>query len=613
MENDNNITVEFKNESLPVLNYFSISLVNTKSNLDEVTANSISSYKKKKSDFNIIDIRTIKIQEKTGLKIIYTYTDLIDREQKIFKVIEIWLKFGSTIYKLVYNSEIEKFSTFFPNVHKMINSLYIHSIVSIYYPTANFAPKKEEFFSTITSYPNSKYLYFSSWNEDKVVRLTKDKFDHIDKKEIIDPVDIAIDNIGNKFNIVFVSQPTLDRISVLKESESGYDNISNIQFPPQSLPTNMLVNRVTNTLYVTNSGSNTISVIDYDLDNIPSGIEIFNYTKPKQINVGIFPNSITSNRFTNTLYVTNSGSNTVSVINGTNNTILKEIPVGKEPFSSHMNSFTNTLYVTNSGSNTVSVINSTNNNDTVINEISVDKVPIRISGTGNSENYDLYIANAGSNTISIINSTNNNNTIVKKISLNNIPLDFFVEKKIVYVLGVSPNGAKINVIKDYKQIDKDPVKFKFDQQKGRLECNNSIEPSILYDNNTEFNCKVYPNTGYIFDEWILATPKKVFSEGKILLTKEKVLSHFKNTTIIFKSSPNLIVSAKFDTLLPWWIQDVLQFHYLLPWWIQDLVQYGELNYLFFAIFLAIFAVIIHISRWILKIIRERFVIRKYKI
>ena len=72
------------------------------------------------------------------------------------------------------------------------------------------------------------------------------------------------------------------------------------------------------------------------------------------------------------------------------------------------------------------------------------------------------------------------------------------------------------------------------------------------------------------------------------------------------------MNAKFDTLLPWWIQDVLQFHYLLPWWIRNLVQYGELNYVFFALILAILAVTIHIFRWIVKIIRERFVIRKYK-
>jgi YVTN family beta-propeller protein len=55
------------------------------------------------------------------------------------------------------------------------------------------------------------------------------------------------------------------------------------------------------------------------------------------------------------LFLANFGSNTISVINGDNtNAIVKNIPVGEFPSSVAVNPKTNTVYVANSGSNTVS-------------------------------------------------------------------------------------------------------------------------------------------------------------------------------------------------------------------------------------------------------------------
>ena len=49
------------------------------------------------------------------------------------------------------------------------------------------------------------------------------------------------------------------------------------------------------------------------------------------IPVGKGPKSIGFNSYENTIYVANSGDNTVSVIDVTNNTKIKDIPVGKGP------------------------------------------------------------------------------------------------------------------------------------------------------------------------------------------------------------------------------------------------------------------------------------------
>jgi YVTN family beta-propeller protein len=92
-------------------------------------------------------------------------------------------------------------------------------------------------------------------------------------------------------------------------------------------------------------------------------------TKIKDINVGQRPAYIGSYNTkqhlwegrSNTIYVANSGSDSISVIDGTTMTKIKDIPVGKHPNYISFSIFSNTIYVANSGSNTISVINLTYN------------------------------------------------------------------------------------------------------------------------------------------------------------------------------------------------------------------------------------------------------------
>ena len=63
------------------------------------------------------------------------------------------------------------------------------------------------------------------------------------------------------------------------------------------------------------------------------------------------------------MYVTNSGLNMISLINGTSNTVMGNIsqPIGKffSPEGIAYNYDNGNIYVTNRGSDTLSVINST--------------------------------------------------------------------------------------------------------------------------------------------------------------------------------------------------------------------------------------------------------------
>ena len=159
-----------------------------------------------------------------------------------------------------------------------------------------------------------------------------------------------------------------------------------------------------------------------------------NASTSPQINVGNSPiyisylgnTSITED----SVYVANSGSNTVSVISPAITTV-KNIAVGNRPFSIATHPFADSVYVANSGSNTVSVIDLANN--TVIKNIAVGNYPVSIaifpfrhSNTNTVLQFDLYayVANSGSNTVSVIDPANN--TVIKNIAVGNYPVSIAI-------------------------------------------------------------------------------------------------------------------------------------------------------------------------------------------
>ena len=78
-------------------------------------------------------------------------------------------------------------------------------------------------------------------------------------------------------------------------------------------------------------------------------------------------------------YVTNNGSNTVSVIDTATNTVVATIPVGVSPFGVAITPDGTRAYVANQDSNTVSVIDTATN--TVIATIPVGANPVAVAIT----------------------------------------------------------------------------------------------------------------------------------------------------------------------------------------------------------------------------------------
>ncbi|MEK3790104.1 YncE family protein [Paenibacillus sp. FSL K6-1230] len=105
----------------------------------------------------------------------------------------------------------------------------------------------------------------------------------------------------------------------------------------------------------------------------------------------------------NNVYVTNQGSDTVSVIAGTPNHVIQTITVGSSPWAIAINEVTNRIYVANYGPDTVSVIDGVNNG--VIATVAVGSAPRSI--TVNEVTNRIYVANYGPNTVSVIDGVNN--------------------------------------------------------------------------------------------------------------------------------------------------------------------------------------------------------------
>jgi YVTN family beta-propeller protein len=153
-------------------------------------------------------------------------------------------------------------------------------------------------------------------------------------------------------------------------------------------------------IYVANYQENTVSVIDGNDNSVITTIP-----------VGENPGWICVNQSKKRIYVTNWEDSTVSVIDGDNDEVIENIKVGDHPQGIDINQKTNLIYVANNHDNTVNVIDG--NNNTVIDTIDVGNEPAAVAVDSNT-NY-IYVANDNDQSISIING--DNDSIIDNITV----------------------------------------------------------------------------------------------------------------------------------------------------------------------------------------------------
>jgi len=138
--------------------------------------------------------------------------------------------------------------------------------------------------------------------------------------------------------------------------------------------------------YVTDGGSNTVTVLD-----------LVNLRQDRVLQVGAAPTGIAANPERNEVYAVNSGSGTVSVIDAEKNRVVATIPVHRKPYFIDVDSTGGRAYVANADSNNVSVIDLDKRRE--IAAIGVGEAPglARISPDGKS----LVVTNRVSGSVSI--------------------------------------------------------------------------------------------------------------------------------------------------------------------------------------------------------------------
>src|SRR5258708_26062484 len=155
-------------------------------------------------------------------------------------------------------------------------------------------------------------------------------------------------------------------------------------------PRSVVVNPVTNRVYVTNNGDTTVSVIDGSTNKVVA-----------TVTVGLSPNGIDVDLETNTVYVANYNANSPSVIDGATNTVKATIMAlfqrSSYPWGVTVNSSTHKIFVSNSIGSKVAIIDGTKNS---LTRVQVGKCPLG-SALNSSKNL-IYVANGCSGTISVL-------------------------------------------------------------------------------------------------------------------------------------------------------------------------------------------------------------------
>jgi YVTN family beta-propeller protein len=170
-------------------------------------------------------------------------------------------------------------------------------------------------------------------------------------------------------------------------------------------PSEIIINQNTNVLYVASNESNSVSKIN------ASTLEVL----PNPINLSGIPVSMAVNPITNRIYVAsletssslslpNAGGGltlprgTISVVDGSTDQGLASIPL-VSPSALAVDPDTNNLYVTNSFSGTVSIINGSNNR-IISEDLKVGSSPQDIAVNSNTDK--AYVSNSFSNSITAL-------------------------------------------------------------------------------------------------------------------------------------------------------------------------------------------------------------------
>lgn len=176
--------------------------------------------------------------------------------------------------------------------------------------------------------------------------------------------------VNKATNTIYIALNGTNKLAVINGATCNRSTTAGCSSLPRTpvghLPQQVAVDETSNTIYVVNQGDNvtpsTVSIVDGRHCN-GTDTSGCNHSWPVAL-VGVSPQAVTLNPIDHTIYVTNTGDNTVSVIDGSHCnsantsgcTPVATFPVGSEPRAVGIVLDTNTVFVGNRDDLAVSVI-----------------------------------------------------------------------------------------------------------------------------------------------------------------------------------------------------------------------------------------------------------------
>jgi YVTN family beta-propeller protein len=181
--------------------------------------------------------------------------------------------------------------------------------------------------------------------------------------------------VSERTHSIYVADLLAPVVSVIDGRTRNASDVKGCNRKPATVrvggfPGGIAIDTTTNTIYVTGQVSDDVSVIDGNTCNgrVHSGCR----KAPLRVRAGAGARGIAINEKTDTIYVANTAAGDVSVIDGrTCNAVVHTgcgkraavAPVGLSPRRIVVDELTNTVYVTNAGSDTVSMLDGRTCND----------------------------------------------------------------------------------------------------------------------------------------------------------------------------------------------------------------------------------------------------------
>lgn len=234
--------------------------------------------------------------------------------------------------------------------------------------------------------------------------------------------------VDSRTHTVYVANSGSNTVSVIDGRSCNARSTAGCRRPRASvsvgpIPFTLAVNDRTDSVYVTDLGSTTVSVIDGATCNAAdvSGCR----RRPRTIDVGEAPGGIAVDRSTNTIYVTGETTNDVAVIDGRRCNASRRSGCGERPVhvaagagarGIALNEVTHAVYVANTAANTVTVLDGSTCNAASHRGCrrraavaSVGLSPRRVAVDERTNT--VYVTNAGSNSVTILDGRTCNGTI----------------------------------------------------------------------------------------------------------------------------------------------------------------------------------------------------------